>query len=355
MYANLNKFQALLENKQQAILLSSDYNRLYGTGSSVEESLAVVCHDGLTFFTDSRYIEAARRDMPDFDVRMTDQNHTALILLKEVLEARQIRQLGIEEKVMTVAEYRRLEQGLGIELFFIQDKLDACREAKEDWELERMLQAQQITDAAFADLCGKIRAGMTEKEVETLLITALYRHGADGMAFAPIVVSGPNSSMPHGVAGQRKLRAGDFLTMDFGARYRGYCADMTRTVAIGYATDRMRQVYDTVLQAQAAGIAATRAGIPGCQVDAAARKVIAEAGYGAYFGHGYGHGLGIRIHEGPNCNPSGKKPLPVGAVCSAEPGISLPGKFGVRIEDVVIVQADGCRDITRSPKELIIL
>lgn len=355
MYANVNKFQALLENKQQAILLSGNPNRLYGTGSPVDESLAVVYHDGLSFFTDSRYIEAARRDMPDFDVQMTDRSRPATALLKAVLEEKQITSLGIEEDMMTVAEYKKLEDTLGVELFFVQDKLNACRDAKEDWELERMEKAQEITDLTFAIMCEFIEPGMTEKEVEAELIATLYRNGADGLAFPPIVVSGPNSSMPHGVAGHRKIQAGDFLTMDFGAKYQGYCADMTRTVAIGYATEEMRKVYDTVLQAQLAGIAATRAGVCGCEVDAAARKVIADAGYGAYFGHGYGHGLGIQVHETPNCNPGGKTPLPVGAVCSAEPGIYLPGKFGVRIEDVVVVTENGCRDITKSPKELIIL
>ena len=218
-----------------------------------------------------------------------------------------------------------------------------------------MEQAQAITDAVFTHMCGFVKPGMTEKEVEAELIAVLYRGGSDGLAFPPIVVAGPNSSMPHGVAGYRVIREGDFLTMDFGAKYQGYCSDMTRTVAIGYATDKMKEIYDTVLQAQLAGIAATREGVCGCEVDAAARQVIADAGYGSYFGHGYGHGLGIQVHEGPNCNPSGKTPLPVGAVCSAEPGIYLPGEFGVRIEDVVVVTADGCKNITRSPKELIIL
>ena len=355
MYSNLTKIQALLENTRQAILLSSNHNRLYATGSPVDESLAVVYHDGLSFFTDSRYIEAAHRDMPDFDVQMTDQSHSAAVLLKAVLEEKQITSLGIEEDVLTVAEYKKLEDALDVELFFVQSKLDGCRSAKEDWELERMIRAQQITDAVFTHMCGFIQAGMTEKEVEAELIAALYRGGADGLAFPPIVVAGPNSSMPHGVAGYRKIQNGDFLTMDFGARYQGYCSDMTRTVAIGHATEQMRQVYDTVLRAQLAGIAATKAGVCGYQVDQAARQVIEQAGYGAYFGHGYGHSLGLQIHEGPNCNPSGKTPLPVGAVCSAEPGIYLPSQFGVRIEDVVIVEADGCRNITQSPKELIIL
>ena len=161
--------------------------------------------------------------------------------------------------------------------------------------------------------------------------------------------------MPHGVAGDRAIEAGDFITMDFGVLYQGYCSDMTRTVALGYATDEMKKVYDTVLKAQLAGIAVTKAGVTGKQIDAAARQVIQEAGYGQYFGHGYGHCLGMEVHEMPSCSPGGETVMEAGMVSSAEPGIYLPGKFGVRIEDVVIFTDDGCEDITQSPKSLIII
>ena len=167
--------------------------------------------------------------------------------------------------------------------------------------------------------------------------------------------SGPNTSMPHGVAGSRVLQDGDFVTMDFGVLYQGYCSDMTRTVALGHATEEMRKVYDTVLRAQLAGIAASHAGASGKSVDGAARDIITEAGYGPYFGHSYGHSLGLEIHEAPNCTPRNENPIPAGAVCSAEPGIYIPGKFGVRIEDVVIFREGGCEVITHSPKELTIL
>jgi Xaa-Pro aminopeptidase len=196
---------------------------------------------------------------------------------------------------------------------------------------------------------------MTELELQAELIYCLYKNGAHGLSFDPIVVGGPNSSMPHGVAGERKIQAGDFVTMDFGALYNGYCSDMTRTVAVGFATEEMEKVYNTVLQAQLAGLAVTKAGVPGKDIDAAARKVITDAGYGEYFGHGYGHSLGLEIHEGTNPNARNAEPMPAGAVASAEPGIYLPGKFGVRIEDSVIYTDDGYENLCTSPKNLIII
>ena len=218
-----------------------------------------------------------------------------------------------------------------------------------------MRKAQQITDRAFSEVLSRVKSGMTEKQLQAELIYSLYKNGADGLAFDPIVVSGPNTSLPHGVATDRVIREGDFVTMDFGAAYQGYCSDMTRTVAVGYATEEMEKVYNTVLQAQLAGIAATKAGVLGKDIDKAARDVIAAAGYGEYFGHGYGHCIGMECHESPNANPSGDKIMEENMVSSAEPGIYLPGKFGVRIEDLVIFTADGCENITKSPKNLIIL
>ena len=218
-----------------------------------------------------------------------------------------------------------------------------------------MRKAQSIADTAFTEVLTKIKVGMTEKELCAELIYCLLKNGGEGLSFDPIVVSGPNTSLPHGVPGDRKLQEGDFITMDFGVLYKGYCSDMTRTVALGHATEEMVKVYNTVLQAQLAGIAVSKAGVLGKDVDGAARKVIADAGYGEYFGHGYGHSLGLEVHEAPNCSPAGEIPMEENVVASAEPGIYLPGKFGVRIEDVVIFKADGCENITHSPKELIII
>ena len=247
------------------------------------------------------------------------------------------------------------EKNLKAKLVPFNKQISGFRATKEDWEVQLMLKAQEITDKAFSEILTRIKPGMSELELQAELIYCLYKNGGTGLAFSPIVVSGPNTSLPHGVAGERIIQEGDFVTLDFGASYKGYCADMTRTVAVGYATEEMKKVYDTVLQAQLAGIAATRAGVIGCEIDGAARKVITDAGYGEYFGHGYGHSLGLEIHEAPNPNPGNAGPMPAGALCSAEPGIYLPGRFGVRIEDVTMITENGVINITKSPKNLIIV
>ena len=286
---------------------------------------------------------------------MTHPGSSEIERINEVIGEHTIKKLGFEENDMTYGDYLRYNEALHAVLVPMQAKIDAFRATKEPWEIELMRKAQAITDQTFSELCKIIQAGMTEKELEAELLYRLYKHGAEGPSFDPIVVSGPNTSLPHGVPGERKLEFGDFITMDFGCIYGGYCSDMTRTVALGFVSEEMDKVYKTVLKAQLAGIAATKAGVAGRDIDGAARKVIADAGYGDYFGHGYGHSLGILIHEAPNANTRNDQPMPAGAVVSAEPGIYLPGKFGVRIEDVTVITETGCEVLTKSPKNLIIL
>lgn len=353
---NMEKYKALLETGEvDALLLTSEHNRLYAAQYNIAEGVAVIGKNGSYYFTDSRYIEAAEKNLPGFTVRMTDRAHPYTDRINEAIEEQTVKVMGFEEADLTYGAYLEYNTKLNVVLKPYGEKISSFRASKEPWELELMRKAQQITDQTFTELLNVIRAGMTEKELEAELIYRLYKNGADGLSFAPIVVSGPNTSLPHGVPSERKLQYGDFITMDFGCKYQGYCSDMTRTVALGFVTDEMDKVYHTVQAAQLAGIAAAKAGVTGKAIDAAARNVIADAGYGDYFGHGYGHSLGIEIHEAPNCNPSNDAPMPLYAVCSAEPGIYLPGKFGVRIEDVTILLADGCEDITKSPKNLIIL
>ncbi len=352
---NLDKYLSLLGKQADGLLLTSRYSRHYGAEYDIAEGVAIVSAKGCRYFTDSRYIEAAENGIRGFQVIMTDRAHPYSQLINEAIADFGITALGYEENYLTVAELRSFEEKLSAKLIPMHKEISAFRAVKEDWELDNMRKAQAITDKAFSEMLGRIKPGMTEKELQAELIYCLYKNGGEGLSFDPIVVSGPNTSLPHGVATDRVIREGDFVTMDFGVLYHGYCSDMTRTVAVGYATEEMEKVYNTVLQAQLAGLSATRAGVPGREVDGAARQVIIDAGYGDYFGHGYGHSLGLEVHEAPSPNPSNDQPMPAGAVASAEPGIYLPGKFGVRIEDVVIFTADGYENITASPKKLIIV
>ena len=352
---NLDKYLSLLGGEVDGLLLTSRYSRHYGAEFDIAEGVAIVTAGGCRYFTDSRYIESAENNLKGFEVKMVDRDHSYFKLLNEAIADFGVTVLGYEENYLTVAELMGYEKNLNAKLIPFNKQINGFRGVKEEWELELMRKAQAIADKAFAEVLPRIKTGMTELELQAELIYCMYKNGAHGLSFDPIVVSGPNTSLPHGVAGERVIQEGDFITMDFGVLYYGYCSDMTRTVAVGYATEEMKKVYDTVLQAQLAGIAATKAGVPGKDIDAAARDVITAAGYGPYFGHGYGHSLGLEIHEGPNPNAGNPDPMPENAVASAEPGIYLPGKFGVRIEDVTIYKADGCENITFSPKNLIIV
>ena len=352
---NLDKFLTLLSGEVDGLLLTSRYSRHYSAEFDIAEGVAIVTKAGCRYFTDSRYIESAENGIQGFEVLEVGRGIGYIQRLNDAIADFGVTKLGYEEKYLTVAEFMGYQEKLNAQLVPMNDAINGFRAVKEEWELALMRKAQNITDTAFTEILTKIKPGMTEKQLCAELIYCLLKNGGEGLSFDPIVVSGPNTSLPHGVPGERVLQEGDFITMDFGVLYQGYCSDMTRTVALGYATDEMKTVYETVLVAQKAGIAASRAGVPGKEIDAAARKVIADAGYGEYFGHGYGHSLGLEVHEAPSPNGGNSEPMPVGAVCSAEPGIYLPGKFGVRIEDVVIFTADGCEDITHSPKNLIIV
>ena len=337
-----------------AMLLTSRPGEFYAVGF-YGEGIVLVTPEECRYYTDSRYLEAAQREVTGARVIQIGRGRSYKALLRQAVEELGIHRLGFEDEEMTVAQHRRYAEALPCELIGAQKLPNTLRGSKDAGELALMRQAQAITDQAFEAILSFIRPGMTEQDIAARLQYEMLRLGAQRMSFDPIVVTGANGSLPHGVPGQTRVEPGSFITMDFGCVYGGYCSDMTRTVAVGAPSEEMRLVYDTVLRAQAAGIAATRAGVPGREVDAAARAVIREAGYGDCFGHSYGHSLGIEIHESPNAGPGAEEPLPAGAVVSAEPGIYLPGKFGVRIEDVVIVTPEGCEDITRSPKDLIIL
>lgn len=338
-----------------AILLTSEANCYYATGF-MGEGIALVTRRGSWYFTDSRYTEAADKAIGDAAViREVSREKPFSALINEALAEAGAEKAGFEEQRMTVAEHAVYSEKLHCTLTPASSLMTELRGSKDEEELSCMTAAQRIAEGALEQILKEIRPGMTEKEIAARLNYLMVSAGAEKTAFDTIVASGPNGSMPHAVPGMRKVREGDFITMDFGCVYKGYCSDMTRTVALGRPSDEMRNVYDIVLQAQLAGIAAAKAGVTGAVIDGAARKVIQDAGYGVYFGHSFGHSLGIDIHEAPNAAPGNDKPMPDGAVVSAEPGIYLPGKFGVRIEDVMILRPDGAQVITKAPKALLML
>ncbi len=352
---NLEKYLTLLSGEVDGLLLTSRYSRHYGAEFDIAEGVAIVTKAGCRYFTDSRYIESAEANLKGFEVLEMNRENNYIKRLNDAIADFGVTTLGFEERYMTVSEFTYYEKNLNAKLVPFNKEINGFRDVKEEWELELMRKAQNITDKAFSEVITRIKVGMTELELQAELIYCMYKNGATGLAFDPIVVSGPNTSLPHGVAGERVIREGDFITMDFGAQYNGYCSDMTRTVAVGYATEEMKKIYNTVLEAQLAGLAISKAGTIGADIDGVARKIITDAGYGPYFGHGYGHGVGLEIHESPSPSSANHEPMPIGAVCSAEPGIYLPGKFGVRIEDCCVFLADGNENLTHSPKNLIII
>ena len=339
-----------------AMLIVSEPGERYAVGFQ-GEGYVLVTREGSQYSTDGRYIEAAQKQVTGAEVVLTSRERSHLALARDFLAARGLKRVGFESAAVSVAQHRRWQESFpkGCELIPAQELLDGLRASKAREELAAMVRAQKITDAAFGEILNYIRPGLTEQEVAARLVYELLRRGARKVSFDPIVAAGANGSMPHAVPGETVIQKGMFVTMDFGGVYDGYCSDMTRTVAVGQPTQEMERVYETVLAAQKAGVAAARAGMPGRELDAAARKVIEEAGYGDYFTHSFGHSLGLEIHESPNASPSETRPLPAGTVISAEPGIYLPGRFGVRIEDVLVLEEGGCRDIAQSPKNLIVL
>ena len=353
---HLNAITAQLDAYQlDALCITSQPGEYYAVGLKVE-GVVLVTRQGCHYFTDSRYIELAQNTVTNADVTMVTPHQDHLALASLVLEHYGLKRVGIEEAYLTVERWQKMKIAFpaDTELVPAGKLLTELRSAKTEEELAVMQKAQDITDQVFAEICEFLHVGVTESEVAAQLTYLQMKHGAEGNSFPPIVASGANGSMPHAIPTAKPIQKGEFVTMDFGCIYQGYCSDMTRTVAIGQPSDEMRRVYDAVLEAQLAGIAAAKAGVPGCDVHNAAWDVLKKYGYGDYFGHGFGHSLGIEIHESPNANRANTKPLPAGAVLSAEPGVYLPGKFGVRTEDVIFLTETGNRILTHAPKHLII-
>ena len=355
--SRLERLLSQLPEEVDAVLVASGVGRRYLTGMQSSAGTLLAFRDGSAYFViDSRYIEAARAAVRGCEVLLQEKLYAQL---GGLLERHGAKRVAVEGDYMTLSEHLDFKERLpGVELLAdrrLSGLLRRMRAVKSPEEVAAVRAAQAITDAAYSHILGYIRPGRTEREIAGELLDFCYRRGSERPAFDFIVVSGKNSSKPHGVPSDKPVEAGDFVTMDFGCVVDGYCSDMTRTVAVGCVSDEQRRVYETVLAAQRAALAAARPGIRGKEVDAAAREVIAAAGWGDCFGHGTGHSLGLEIHEPPAFSPTEEELLEPGMIITVEPGIYLEGRFGVRIEDMVLLTEDGSLDLTDSDKEITVL
>lgn len=336
------------------ILITDPYNLRYFTGFRGGEGYAFLSGNDTYVIVDSRYTEAAKAESP-YNVIEYNRERPLKTVFKELCERYGFSRIGFEDMHLTVHELNSLRAAFpeGLEWIPVGDILSRKRRVKTPEELRLLEKAEGIGDSAFSDILGILKPGITEKDVARELEYSMKKHGAEGFSFDTIAASGINSSKPHAIPSDKRLETGDFLTMDFGCIYKGYCSDMTRTVVIGKASDEQRRVYDIVLKAQLTGLEAVRSGAVCKDVDSAARGIIEREGYGKYFGHGLGHSVGLYIHESPALNTRDETVLQAGMIETVEPGIYLPGRFGVRIEDMVCVTEDGCKNYAHSPKELI--
>ncbi len=353
----VNKLKEYIKENNTAALIMSEENICYFTSFHSTNGYLIVTKDKSYFFTDSRYIEAAQNKITSCDeiLQIKSIENELVPFMKKL----GISKILLESERVTVSVYNNIRKQFDFAEVCCDDYLDKAvtdiRMVKSREEVNKIIKAQRISEKAFEHILRFIKVGKTEKEIALELEYFMLRNGADALSFETIAVSGKNSSLPHGVPGDKIIESGDFITMDYGAVIDFYHSDMTRTVAVGEISSLQADVYNTVLEAQIAGIDAVKAGVNCKDVDAVSREIIKSKGYGDYFGHGLGHGVGVEIHELPSLNPSSKAVLAEGHVVTVEPGIYLPGKFGVRIEDMVFVTADGCENLTECEKKLIVL
>lgn len=337
-----------------AVLASSEYNMRYLSGFRGGEGYLFLKPGRGVVIVDSRYTTQAKEEAPDFEVVEISADRGFGEVIGELIKETGTGRLLFEDRHLTYSKVMELKGKCPpAEWVCAEETLDRLRAVKTAEELAAVEKAEAIGDRAFARILNDLRPGVTELEVAAKLEYYMKEEGAAKTSFDTIVASGLHSAMPHAIPSEKKIEKGDFVTMDFGCVYEGYCSDMTRTVVVGKADERQREIYRTVLRAQLAALAAIRPGMTGSQVDAVARNIIAEAGYGEYFGHGLGHSVGLLIHEEPRLSPKCHEVLRENMIETVEPGVYIPGFGGVRIEDLVCVTADGCRNYTHSPKELI--
>lgn len=343
-----------------AILIADRYNVRYFSCFTGDTAYLYISGKRKILMTDSRYTTWANSEVKDFEVFQVDRNVSYAQKTAQLMEEGAVERIGFENTKMLYSDVMKFQKESEVDgevqkvqWIPLDGRLDVLRQIKDTQELESIARAEAIGDEAFSHIIGQLSVGMTEQEAAWEIETAMRRGGADGLSFETIAVFGERTAMPHAIPGKRKLQTNEFVVMDFGCIYEGYCSDMTRTVVVGQADKQQRKIYETVLQAQTKALSMVKAGLKACDVDEAARQVIADAGYGEYFGHGLGHSVGLYIHESPALAPKDETILVENMLETVEPGIYIPDFGGVRIEDLIVIKKDGYKNLTGSTKELL--
>lgn len=352
----LEKLMNALPEGIDAALITDDINRRYFTGMKSSAGTVLAFRDKAYLIIDFRYIEKATKTVKDAEVILQGKLYDQV---NELLTKHGAKTLAVESATMTVAMLNAVKARVTaaeiVSSEALSNAISEIRIIKTQDEIDKIIKAQRIAEAAFEDVLNFIRPGVTEREIGLRLDFYMLSHGAEALSFDTIALTGANTSLPHGVPGDTVVENGMFVLMDYGAMYEGYHSDMTRTVCVGKPTEKMEQVYNTVLKAQLDSMAAIKSGVIGKDIDKIARDIIADAGYGDKFGHSLGHGVGVEIHEAPNASPASEYVFKENMIVTVEPGIYLPDEFGVRIEDFVIVKENDCINMTLAKKSLISL
>lgn len=357
MKSRVDRLKELFTTKEiDGVMITKAENRRYITGFTGSSGIVVISRERQVLVTDFRYLEQAASQTTGFEI--VDGTADMIGKVKEIVAELKIQTLGFEAMGMTYFDYMEYHKQISTVSQMTplpQGIVEELRLYKDEDEIALMKKAAEIADAGFSHIITFIEPGMTELDIALELEYFMKKLGSEKNAFEFIIASGPRSSLPHGVATNRVIQSGEFVKMDYGAVYKGYASDITRTVVVGEPTDKMREIYDIVKKAQQAVLDQIKAGMTTAETDLIARDIITEAGYGANFGHGLGHGLGLEVHENPRVSFRDPNMLKEGMVVTVEPGIYIPQWGGVRIEDDVVVTKEGCRILTSATKELICL
>jgi Xaa-Pro aminopeptidase len=341
--------QVLADKELDAILVSQEHNRRYLSGFTGSAGTLLITAERAILATDFRYFEQMEREAPDFELAKIETRFSEL--LPSLVADLGVHRLGFESQSVTVEELRSwAEAAEEVEWVPLKDTVETIRMVKDEAEIDALRRSAILTDAAFAHLLGTLVPGMTERQAAWEIEAYMRTHGASKVAFDLIVAAGPNGALPHAQPGDSVIEPGAPVVIDIGCVIDGYCSDMTRTICVGQPSAKYLEVWDIVLKAQEAAEANIQGGTTGVEADAFAREIIAEAGYGGYFGHGLGHGVGLAVHEGPRASKLSEDTYAAGMTLTVEPGIYLPGEFGVRIEDLVIIRDGGVEILTGTPK-----